>query len=174
MPLKFPSFQSEQDIASRRNNTPQHFLIETHNKGAGSASTTHCLCLIYRAATMPASYLPALRAATALTMTEGACRPTDPTTMNLANLARYDAPKDTPYRRVDQSILINYFLQTTLTPPNPETRVHDPHRTAAAAPYCRVLTVARSRMAEAWRGLPLNSQRTKIIQICKRKMFPAI
>lgn len=49
-------------------------------------------------------------------------------------------------------------MQTTLTHPNPDTKVHDPHRTAAA-PYCRVLTVARSRIAEAWRRLPLSNQK---------------
>ncbi|KAJ5207746.1 hypothetical protein N7449_002125 [Penicillium cf. viridicatum] len=142
--LDIPSFQSEQDIASRRNNTPQHFPIETSNKGAGSASIAHCLCLAYRVATTPRSYTPALKTATVPTMTEGARRPTDPAAMNLTNLARYDAPKDTA---------------TFSNRPVDYTRVHDPHRTAAAAPYCRVLTVARSRMAEVWRRLPLNNQK---------------
>lgn len=163
MPLIFPSFQCEQDIASRRNNTPQHFPIETNSKGAGSVSIAHCLCLVYRIATTPRSYTPAFKTATP--MIKGACRPPDPTTMNLANLARYDTLRIRIQPRfwiIDQSIVINFFLQITLTHPSPDTRVHDPHRTAAA-PYCRVLTVARSRIAEAWRWLLRGNQRTKMI-----------
>lgn len=98
MPLIFPSFQSEQDIASRRNNTPQHFPIETNNKGAGSASIEHTVSATsteYHVATTPKSYTPPLKTATPPPTIKGACRPTDPTTMNLTNLASYDAPKDT-------------------------------------------------------------------------------
>jgi hypothetical protein len=63
-------------------------------------------------------------------------------------LARFDVPGDTAAFSDtsgdcdNKSIII---LETTLTHPNPDTGVHGPHRTAAAAPYCRVLTVARFR-----------------------------
>lgn len=159
-PWFFLHSNSEKDIESRGNNTPQHTSRSRPiARGAGSASIAHCFCLVYRVATTPRSYIPALNTATAPPMIKGAWRPTDPTTMNLTHLARYDAPKDTAAfsdRRVD---CILFYFQTTLTHPNPDTRVHDPHRTVAAAPYCRVLTVAKSRIAEVWHRLPLSNQK---------------
>lgn len=149
MPLIFPSFQCEQDIASHRNNTPQHFPTETNSKGADSTSTKYSLCLVYRAASTPRSYTSASqRPPQCQLRPKGLVGPQIWLPRTYATWQSSIFLKTQPRFRIDQAIviiIIIIILQTTLTHPNPNTGVHDPHRTAAAAPYCRVLTVARSR-----------------------------
>lgn len=179
-PWFFLHSNSEKDIESRGNNTPQHTSRSRPiARGAGSASIAHCFCLVYRVATTPRSYIPALNTATAPPMIKGACRPTDPTTMNLTHLARYDAPKDTAAfsdRRVD-CIFLFYFFFFFSDNANPSQSRHKGPRSTQNRSCRTILSGSDSRkIPNCWGVAPIAPQQSKGRKWfqAKRKMLPGI